>query len=123
MYHSEIVGQDKLKSQLRKMILEDQCPHCQLFIDSQGYGGLPLALFSSLGLIYGFEHLNDEEQKGISSHKLLYHPDLHFVYPVINKSSGSAKATSEDYGEIWSTFIRMLSNLSSLSPSMPAFLA
>ena len=105
MYHSEIVGQDKLKSQLRKMILEDQCPHCQLFIDSQGYGGLPLALFSSLGLIYGFEHLNDEEQKGISSHKLLYHPDLHFVYPVINKSSGSAKATSEDYGEIWSTFI------------------
>ena len=105
MYHSEIVGQEKLKSQLQKMISEDQCPHCQLFVDSQGYGGLPLALFSSLGLIYGFEYLNNEEQKGVSSHKLLFHPDLHFVYPVINKSSGSAKVTSEDYSENWYEFL------------------
>ncbi len=105
MYQSEIVGQEKLKSQLRKMISENQCPHCQLFIDSKGYGGLPLALFGSLGLIYGFEYLNNQEQKGISSHKLLYHPDLHFVYPVIKNSTGSAKIISEDYSKNWSTFL------------------
>tara|TARA_A100001011_G_scaffold398809_1_gene504606 strand:+ start:337 stop:1482 length:1146 start_codon:yes stop_codon:yes gene_type:complete len=105
MYRSEIVGQEKLKSQLRKMISKGQSPHCQLFIDSKGYGGLPLALFSALELIYGFEFLNNEEQKGVSSHKLLYHPDLHFIYPVINKSSGGSKATSEDYSENWFVFL------------------
>ncbi len=105
MYHSEIIGQDNLKSQLREMISKGQSPHCQLFIDSQGYGGLPIALFSSLGLIYGFEFLKKEEQKSVSSHKLLYHPDLHFVYPVINKSSGNGKATSEDFSESWYSFL------------------
>ena len=105
MYYSEIVGQDKVKSRLRKMISENQSPHCQLFIDSQGYGGLPLALFCALELIYGFEFVNKEEKKGISSQKLLYHPDLHFIYPVIKKSSGVAKATSEDYSKNWFVFL------------------
>ena len=105
MYYNEIVGQEKLKSKLRKMIYEGQSPHCQLFIDSQGYGGLPLALFCALELIYGFEFLNHEEKKGVSSQKLLYNPDLHFIYPVINKSSGGAKTTSEDYSENWFLFL------------------
>ena len=74
MYYSEIVGQDKVKSRLRKMISENQSPHCQLFIDSQGYGGLPLALFCALELIYGFEFLNKEEKIGVSSQKLLSFP-------------------------------------------------
>ena len=109
MYYNEIVGQEKLKSKLRKMISEDQSAHCQLFIDSQGYGGLPLALFCALELIYGFEFLNNEQKKGVSSQKLLYNPDLHFIYPVINKSTGVAKTTLEDYSENWFVF---LSNLS-----------
>ena len=57
----------------------------------QGYGGLPLALFCALELIYGFEFLNNEEKKGVSSQKLLYNPDLHFIYPVINRSNWRAK--------------------------------
>jgi DNA polymerase-3 subunit delta' len=105
MYYNEIVGQEKLKSKLRKMISEDQFPHCQLFIDPQGYGGLPLALFCALELIYGFEFLNNEQKKGVSSQKFLYNPDLHFIYPVVNKSTGVAKNTSEDYSENWFVFI------------------
>lgn len=106
MYHSEIVGQDKLKSKLQEIISNGQSPHCQVFIDPSGYGGLPLALSSALGLIYGFELLNNEERKGVSSNKLLHHPDLHFVYPVIKKSSGVAKATSQDFSEDWSAFLK-----------------
>ena len=105
MYYNEIVGQEKLKSKLRKMISEDQFPHCQLFIDSQGYGGLPLALFCALELIYGFEFLNKEQKKGVSSQKFLYNPDLHFIYPVVNKTTGVAKNTSEDYSENWFVFL------------------
>ena len=71
MYHSEIVGQDKLKSKLQEIISNGQSPHCQVFVDPSGYGGLPLALSSALGLIYGFELLNNEERKGVSSNKLI----------------------------------------------------
>ena len=53
------------------------------------------------------EFLNNEERKGVSSNKLLLHPDLHFVYPVINKSSSSTKATSQDFSEDWFTFLRI----------------
>ena len=105
MYQSEIVGQKKLKSQLKEVVSSSQYPHCQLFIDSKGYGGLPLALSSALGLIYGFDFLKKEEEKGVNSRKLLQHPDLHFVYPIINKSSGSAKATSDDFIEDWTEFL------------------
>ena len=47
MYSSEIVGQEPLKRQLKKMVSEAQMPHCQLFIDSKGFGGL-LWLFTVL---------------------------------------------------------------------------
>ena len=52
------------------------------------------------------EFLDNEERKGVSSQKLLYNPDLHFIYPVINRSNGGAKATSEDYSENWFVFLR-----------------
>ena len=44
MYSSEIVGQERLKRQLKLRVSGRQMPHCQLFIDSNGFGGLPLAL-------------------------------------------------------------------------------
>ena len=105
MYLNEIIGQEELKLKLKKMVNKGQFPHCQLFIDSKGYGALPLALSCGMGLIYGFEFLDNEEQKGVSSNKFHHHPDLHFVYPVINKYSGSAKATSEDFYKDWSKFL------------------
>jgi DNA polymerase-3 subunit delta' len=33
-------------------------------------------------------------------------PDLHFVFPVINKSGGSAKAVSDDFVTLWKDFMR-----------------
>ena len=106
MYQSEIIGQDKLKSQLKGMVLNGQSPHCRLFIDTGGYGGLPLALNCAMGLIHGFEFLGEEEKKATPSHKLIHHPDIHFVFPVINRSSGSSKATSEDFSEAWTAFLQ-----------------
>ena len=54
MYLNEIIGQEELKLKLKKMVNKGQFPHCQLFIDSKGYGALPLALSCGMGLIYGF---------------------------------------------------------------------
>ena len=62
MYLNEIIGQEELKLKLKKM-KQGQFPHCQLFIDSKGYGALPLALSCGMGLFW-FEFL-DNEEKGV----------------------------------------------------------
>ena len=106
MYYNEIIGQNRLKNQLKQMIVESQMPHCQLFIDSMGYGGLPLALYCAMGLLRGFDVLVKAENNRTPIQKLWSHPDLHFVYPVINKSSGSAKVVSDDYKSTWDDFLQ-----------------
>ena len=106
MFYGDIIGQNRLKNQLKKMIFESQMPQCQLFIDSKGYGGLPLALYSAMGLLHGFEVLEGAEINQTPIQKLRGHPDLHFVYPVVNKSSGSPKAVSDDYKSTWDDFLQ-----------------
>ena len=105
MYSSDIIGQKRLKHQLKQMVYEGQMPHCQLFIDSKGYGGLPLALFSALGLLYGFDALEIAENNGTPSKKLLEHPDLNFVYPTVNRGLGGTKAFSADCKATWDDFV------------------
>ena len=105
MYSSEIIGQEPLKSQLKKMISLNQVPHCQIFIDSKGFGALPLALYTAFGLLHGFRSIEKAENIGTPSKKLLEHPDLHFVFPVVNKRSSSSKAISDEYKSTWDDFI------------------
>jgi DNA polymerase-3 subunit delta' len=105
MYSSEIIGQTRLKHQLKQMVNSGQTPHCQLFIDPKGYGGLPLALYGALGLLHGIDALEEAEKNGTPSQKLLGHPDLHFVYPVVNNGSGGSKAVSDDYKSTWDDFV------------------
>ena len=105
MYSTEIIGQDRLKHQLKEMVLKGQTPHCQLFIDSIGAGGLPLSLYTALGLLHGFTAFENAEKNGTPWKKLLEHPDLHFVYPVIKNGTGSSKAVSDDYSSKWSDFL------------------
>tara|TARA_A100001015_G_scaffold314190_1_gene423109 strand:- start:665 stop:1810 length:1146 start_codon:yes stop_codon:yes gene_type:complete len=106
MYYNEIIGQNRLKNQLKQMIIKSQMPHCQLFIDSMGYGGLPLALYCAMGLLRGFDVLVGAENNQTPIKKPWDHPDLHFVYPVIKKSSRSAKVVSDDYRSSWNDFLQ-----------------
>ena len=105
MFFDEIIGQDRLKNHFKKTISKNQVPHSQLFIDKDGCGGLPLALGCSLGLIYGFDQLKIEESNGVDSKKLLDHPDVHFVYPIVNASVKNSKLTSDDFRIVWREFL------------------
>ena len=105
MFFDEIIGQDRLKNHFKKTISKNQVPHSQLFIDKDGCGGLPLALGCSLGIIYGFDQLKIEESNGVDSKKLLDHPDVHFVYPIVNASVKNSKLTSDDFRVVWREFL------------------
>lgn len=105
MYSSEIIGQTSLKHQLKQMISSNQVAHCQIFIDQKGFGGLPLSLYVALGLLHGFDTMKSAEEQGTPALKLMDHPDLHFVYPVVNTSSGSSKPISVDFKSQWREFL------------------
>ena len=44
MRFKEVIGQQKLKSDLIRAVLADKVSHAQLFSGQAGYGTLPLAL-------------------------------------------------------------------------------
>ena len=65
MYTQDIIGQNLIKKQLKKMLVEKTYPQSQIFIDPNGYGGLPLAINNSLNLIYGLENMEEYENNTI----------------------------------------------------------
>ena len=65
MYPQDIIGQNLIKKQLKKMLFEKTYPQSQLFIDPNGYGGLPLAINNGLNFIYGLENMEEYEKNKI----------------------------------------------------------
>lgn len=71
-YH---IGHNELIEVLEEQANMNQLPHSQLFIDMEGYGGLPFALSLSEIILsqntpQNLSHIHD-------------HPDLHFVFPTL----------------------------------------
>ena len=103
MYTGNIVGQNLIKKQLHKMVVEETYPQSQILIDSNGYGGLPLAINNGLNLIYGLEKMKEYEKNKIPFSNIVNHPDLHFAYPCISKSK--TNSTNTDLLSSWRDFI------------------
>ncbi len=101
MYFNNIIGQDKIKKSIDEMCKNMYVPHCQLFIDNIGYGGLGLALYFCLQLIYGKENLERHILKGSDIKTLLQNPDLKFIYPIYSNKN----KLSSDYLKEWLFFV------------------
>ena len=101
MYFKNIIGQDKIKKTIHEMCENMYVPHCQLFIDKIGYGGLGLALYYCLQLIYGKKNLERHLLKGSDIKTLLQNPDLKFIYPIYSNKN----KVSSDYLKEWLFFI------------------
>jgi len=110
MKFSEIIGQENAVQRLRDAIDKDKLPHALLITGPEGSGGLPLAHAAAQYIIC--QHRHDGEACGtcpecIQAQKL-GHPDIHWVYPVINKGGSSKEASvSEDMLSDWrETYLR-----------------
>ena len=106
MFENQIIGQKTLKEQLLKNVSNQQTPHAQLFVDENGYGGLPLALFQTLLLTYSESELTAKKQVKSNGFKLLEHPDIHFIYPVV-KLGSKKKTYANDYIRDWYHFLKV----------------
>lgn len=102
MKFSNVVGQSALKQQLIRTVKENRVSHAQLFAGPEGTGGLALALAYAQFICCEQRHVDDSCGTCPSCQKYgkLIHPDLHFVFPVVNTSQNS-KAVSDDYITEW----------------------
>ncbi len=92
MLFRDIIGQDKIKNQLVRMVSEDRVAHALLFAGRSGVGSFQLALAFARFLSCTSRQANDACGRCPSCVKYdkLVHPDLHFVYPLVRKENQSS---------------------------------
>lgn len=105
MTFDDVIGQQEAKERLRQLIDENRVPHAMLFTGPRGSGKLALAIAFACELLNPKDNPNYKNAKAMLDN--FEHPDLHFSYPTIKKSSMPAdyKPTSDDYATEWHRLI------------------
>lgn len=98
MQFNQVIGQEKIKNQLRSAVRNNRMAHAQILLGAEGAGGLPLALATAQYLVCQNRTENDScgECPGCSKASKNIHPDIHFTFPTIG-----GKATSEGFMTEW----------------------
>lgn len=106
MFFRDVIGHKEIKEDLIRSVKEGFIPHARLIVGNEGTGGMPLALAYARYL--HCTNRGEEDACGgcPSCQKInkLVHPDLHFVYPIINKKKGK-DAYCDDFLPEWRKFI------------------
>ena len=91
MNFSQIPGQKAVIDRLRSSVAENRVSHALLFYGPEGSGKFALAL--AFARYVSCENRTAEDACGVCpscvKYDKLIHPDLHFVFPVIKKKSGT----------------------------------
>ncbi|GAA3947274.1 hypothetical protein GO495_26840 [Chitinophaga oryziterrae] len=106
MLFSNIIGQEDIKEQLIKSVVQNRMSHAIVLLAPEGTGGLPLGLAFAQYLVCEDKQADDacgKCQACVKAAKYI-HPDIHFSYPVIPRKPGD-KPVSTDYAAEWREFI------------------
>ena len=135
MLFKDVIGQHETKQHLVEMVAQNRLSHALLFLGKEGSGALPLALafaqyvsllpvqnqFSKEASLFGEDNNIEKKlpstsqeaddwmakQPSFSKAAGFVHPDIHFSYPVIKKTTkGDEKPISTDWVSEWREFIK-----------------
>ena len=102
MNFSQIPGQKAVIDRLRSSVAENRVSHALLFYGPEGSGKFAIAL--AFARYISCEKRTAEDACGICpscvKYDKLIHPDLHFVFPVIKKKSGT-ESVSDTFIAQW----------------------
>ena len=109
MFFRDVIGQQEVIGQLIKEAQAGTVPHALLFCGPEGTGKLQTAIAFSRYLLCRDKGTGTEScgtcPSCVKMDKLV-HPDLHFVFPVINKSKTAGRSTiSDDEIGTWREFV------------------
>src|SRR6056297_938296 len=103
MQFKEVLGQEQVKSRLVRSVRDGRISHAQLFFGPEGAGSMPLAI-AYAQYISCTEPVDDDACGSCPScikYSKLAHPDLHFVFPVVNIKGKAGKTVSDHYIKEW----------------------
>ncbi len=101
-YFKSIIGNQNICSYLIASYKNQRVAHAQILNGTSGYGTLPMALAYAKMLVNykAPERQNPEKQNWV------FHPDLHFVYPVTTTKEIKKNPTSDLFLNQWQEFIQ-----------------
>jgi DNA polymerase-3 subunit delta' len=107
MFFSDIIGQKESCRRLLQSVKDGFIPHARLITGGEGVGALPLALAYVRYLHCTNRGETDACGECPSCHKInkLSHPDLHFVFPIVNKK-GKTNTVCDDFLAQWREFVK-----------------
>ncbi len=114
MFFRDIVGQDRAVQKLRDAIDHNRLPHALMITGPEGTAGLALAWAAAQYILC--QHKHDGEPCGVCPECIqaskLGHPDLHWVYPLINRGgSGKDASISTDLLKEWRALVNQNPNI------------
>lgn len=108
MLFKDIIGQTHTKQRLVESVDNQRVSHSQMLLGPEGSGKLALALAFA-------GYLTCENPAGgdacgtcnaCRKNAKYIHPDVHFVFPVINTSDGTSKTVSDHFIKQWRSFLQ-----------------
>lgn len=100
----DIIGQEAVIDRLRQEIAEGRIPHARLFCGPAGVGKLSLALAYAKYICCDHPTADGEAcdicPQCVKWNKLV-HPDVHFVFPIVNKAKSPAVSVCNDFISQW----------------------
>ena len=106
MFFKDIIGQKEIKQQLIQSVKSGYIPHARLLSGPEGVGKIALALAYARYLCC--TNRNEDDACGLcpscAKYNKLSHPDLHFVFPIVNNAR-KKKEICDDYLSEWRTFV------------------
>lgn len=103
MFFRDVYGHDELKQQLIDAVKSGRIPHAQLFCGPEGVGKLPLAL--AYAQYVSCENKGENDSCGqcpsCKKYAMLAHPDLHFVFPIIQKKPAGSDEYCMEHLDGW----------------------
>jgi DNA polymerase-3 subunit delta' len=103
MNFQDIIGQTSVTRRLREAIDRGTLPHALMLNGQEGTGGLAIAVAAAQYL--QCEHRTEGHACGeclsCRQYAKLVHPDLHFIYPTINRGTSASPSVSEDFLPEW----------------------
>lgn len=131
MQFKDLIGQEKIKEQLKDLVQNNRLSHSLLFIGREGAGALPMSIAfaqyilcekinpakrqEKLSSLFNSEETDLapadlEDSCGICPSCIkaaqLIHPDLHFSYPALKRDSKHERVLSTDYITEWREFVQ-----------------
>ncbi len=102
MKFKKIAGQSQIKHYLTTAVDQDRLPHALLFIGSNGFGTLGMAVATAQYLLC--LDRKDGDSCGVCKHchkaEKSIHPDIHFTFPTVG-----SKVTSADFLSEWRNLV------------------